>query len=122
MQTCGDDDSDGTRRRHRDFLSRFGRNPLLLVGAPHKALLSRSPQRNTASSLARKEDGKVTSAKVKQPGRVTPDIPGTHPHRSLLSRSPRKDYGLTHARVEDGKGARVFREPSHGRSPPSPLW
>ena len=122
MQTPGDDDGDGTRRRHGDFLPRFGRNPLLLVGAPHKALLSRSPQRNTASSLARMEDGKVTSAKVKQPGRVTPDIPGTHPHRSLLSRSPRKDYGLTHARVEDGKGAGVFWGPSHRRSPPSPLW
>ena len=121
MQTPGDDDGDGTRR-HGDFLSRFERNPLLLVGAPHKALLSRSPQRNTASSLARMEDGKATSAKVKQPGRVTPDILGTHPRKTLLSRSPHKDYGLALARVEDGKGAGVFRRPSHGRSPPSPLW
>ena len=122
MQTPGDDDGDGTRRRHGDFLPRFGRHPLLLVGAPRKALLSRSPQRNTASSLARMEDGKATSAKVKQPGRVTPDILGTHPRKTLLSRSPHKDYGLALARVEDGKGAGVFRRPSHGRSPPSPLW
>ena len=97
-------------------------NPLLLIGAPRKALLSRSPQRNTASPLARVEDGKVTSAKVKQPGRVTPDILSTHPRKTLLSRSPHKDYSLALARVEDGKGAGVFHGPSHGRSPPSPLW
>ena len=96
-------------------------NPLLLVGAPRKALLSHSPQKNTTSPLERVEDGKVTSAKVKQPGRVTLDIPGTHPRKSLLSRSPRKGYGLALTRVEDGKGAGVFRRPSHGRSLPSPL-
>ena len=77
--------------------------------------------RNKASILTRKEVGKVTFAKVKQPSQVTPDIPGTYPHKPLISRSPYKDYGLALARVEDGKVAGIFCEPSHGRSPPSPL-
>ena len=53
------------------FFLRFGEThglyPLLLVGAPLRALLSHSPQRNTASPFARVEGGKVTSTEAKQP-------------------------------------------------------
>ena len=71
MQTPDDDVDDGTQRRHGDIFSEVRGDsrslPLLLVGAPLRALLSRSPQRNMASPFARVEDGKVTSAEVKQP-------------------------------------------------------
>ena len=53
MQTVADDEGDGTQWRHGDFFPRFGETrglyPLLLIGAPQRALLTRGPQRNTAS-------------------------------------------------------------------------
>ena len=68
------------------FFPRFGETrglyPLLLVGAPLRALHSRSPQRNTASPFARVEVGKVTSAEVKPP-RSGLRISSVHIHPNL---------------------------------------